>query len=106
MTSIHCLFRYTDLGFDDSAEFMRVIGSKNGNLILFAEKKGLGGITRRIALAYGATGISLEGFSSHLETEFLIRKMLKKNLLREPIDYDPSGYWIQKKLIDQLKAMM
>ncbi len=45
MTSIHRLFRYTDFGFDDSAEFMRVIGGKNGNLILFAEKKGLGGIT-------------------------------------------------------------
>ncbi len=61
-------------------------------------------------MAYDATGISLEGFPSHLETEFLIRKMLKNGLLREPVhlfsvvDYDPSGYWIQKKLADQLKG--
>ena len=110
MTATHHLFRYADFGFDDSGEFLRVIGNENGNLILFAEKRGLWGIIRRIALSYGITGISLDGFPSRLETEFLVRNMLKKGLLRKPVslfsvvDYDPSGYWIQQEVIDQLKS--
>ena len=110
LVSVHHLFRYIDFGFSDDRAHVREIGRKNGNLLLFVEKDGLYNIVRKIALKYGATAVSLGGFSSYLTMEYLVRKMAGKGLLREPVhlfgllDYDPSGHWIGEEFQKQLEV--
>ena len=109
MITVHNLFRYADFGFLDGRENMRTIGKKNGNLILFVEKDGTFSLVRKIAEKHDATGISLKGFPSYLTTEYLVKDMAEKGLLREPVhlfgavDYDPSGYWIEQEFARQLR---
>lgn len=105
------LFRYVDFGFLDERGHARVIGNKHGNLILFAEKDGLYGIIKKLALQYDITGISLNGFPSYLTTEFLLRDMQRFGLLDKPlrlfsvVDYDPSGYWIEREFAAQFRDL-
>lgn len=110
MVTVHRLFRYVDFGFLDDRLFHRVIGGKNGHLILFIEKDGLFSLVRQIALKHDATAIALNGFPSYLTSEFLIRDMAKAGILREPVhlfgltDYDPAGYWIEREFAEQLRT--
>ena len=103
------LFTYSDLGFLDERGHARVVGKERGNLILFVEKDGLFGVIRKLALQYGITGISLNGFPSYLTTEFLLKDMQMSDLLGRPIklfsvvDYDPSGYWIEREFAQQFR---
>lgn len=105
MVAVHRLFRYVDFGFLDDRLFHRVIGGKNGHLILFIEKDGLFSLVRQIALKHDTTAIALNGFPS-----YLIRDMAKAGLLREPVhlfgltDYDPAGYWIEREFAEQLRT--
>ncbi len=103
------LFRYADFGFIDERGHARVIGKTNGNLILFVEKEGLFGLVKKMALEHDATCIALGGFPSYLTTEFLVGNLGQLGLLKEPlrlfsiVDYDPSGYWIEREFTEQLK---
>ena len=103
------LFTYLDLGFLDERGHARVIGKERGNLILFVEKDGLFSVIRKLALQYGITGISLNGFPSYLTTEFLLKDMQASGLQGRPIklfsvvDYDPSGYWIEREFVQQFR---
>ena len=106
----HRLFRYVDFGFVDGNVYLRTIGSKNGHLILFVEKKGLFPIVKAIAEKHKATAIAFVGFPSYFTTEFLVRSMARAGLLKEPVhlfglvDYDPGGYWISHEFVEQLQA--
>ena len=109
MIANHKLFRYMDFGFIDEKAHTRIIGRKKGNIILFIEKDGLFSILKKIAKKFDVTALSLGGFPSYLNTEYLLFHMIKKNLLREPIyllgltDYDPSGWHIEKEFGRQLQ---
>jgi hypothetical protein len=109
MTTVHRLFRYGDFGFIDERAYARAIGKNNGNFILFVEKDGLFSVVKGVAEANGTTAISLGGFPSYLTTEYLVRSMAGQGLLRSPVrlvsvvDYDPSGYWIEREFIEQLE---
>ena len=102
------LFRYMDMGFLDERQYQRTIGKANGNLILFVEKDGLFGLAKQMALQNDTTAIATGGFPSYLALEFLLSDMAKAGLLNEPlhifsiVDYDPSGYWIEQKFLEQL----
>ena len=102
------LFRYADFGFIDERVHARVVGRANGHLVLFVEKDGLFGLVRRLALQYDTTGIALGGFPSYLTTEFLVSEMARLGLsesvrLFSIVDYDPSGYWIEREFAQQFK---
>jgi hypothetical protein len=105
------LFEYSDFGFIDERGHARLIGKERGNVILFAEKDGLFSIVKSLALAHGITGISLNGFPSYLTTEFLIKELKQAGFLDKPIklfsivDYDPSGYWIEKEFARQFEDL-
>lgn len=109
MIVTHRLFRYMDMGFLDERQYQRTIGKAHGNLILFVEKDGLFGLAKQIALQNDTTAIATGGFPSYLTLEFLLSDMAKAGLLYEPlhifsiVDYDPSGYWIEQKFIEQLQ---
>lgn len=102
------LFHYADFGFVDERGHARVTGKNNGNLILFVEKDGLFGLVRKLALKYDATGIALGGFPSYLTTEFFVNDLVNLGIrdnirLFSMVDYDPSGYWIEREFTQQLK---
>lgn len=109
LTVEHHLFRYTDFGFIDERAHARTIGKTNGNLIIFVEKDGLLGLARQVAEAHDTTAVSHAGFPSYLSTEFLVRQMAGQGLLCQPVrlfsvvDYDPSGYWIEREFVKQLQ---
>jgi hypothetical protein len=110
LVTVYRLFRYADFGFIDGGQGRRILGSRNGHLVLFVEKDGLSSVVKSIAKFYKATVVILRGFSSYIETEFLVRKMAKKGLLKVPVhifsmvDYDPSGYWIEREFVKQVKS--
>ena len=62
-------------------------------------------------MQYDITGISLNGFPSYLTTEFLLRDMQRFGLLDKPlrlfsvVDYDPSGYWIEREFAAQFRDL-
>jgi hypothetical protein len=117
MVTQHRLFRYRDFGFLDEGAHARVVGRTNGALILFAEKEGRFELVREIAQAYDATGVALGGYPSSLATEYLLHALQQGGVLDgsgpaegQPVhlfsivDYDPSGFWIEREFADQLRA--
>lgn len=109
MIVTHRLFRYMDMGFLDERQYQRSIGKANGSLILFVEKDGLFGLAKQMALQNDTTAIATGGFPSYLTLEYLLSDMARAGLLYEPVhvfsvvDYDPSGYWIEQKFLEQLR---
>jgi hypothetical protein len=112
----HRLFHYRDFGFLDEGAHARVVGRTNGALLLFAEKDGRFELVRGIAQEFDATGLALGGYPSSLATEYLL-SALQQGILPEPgapadqalhlfsvVDFDPSGYWIEREFADQLRA--
>lgn len=103
------LFRYIDMGFLDERIYHRTIGKTNGNLILYVEKDGLFSLARQVAIENQATAISSGGFPSYLTLEFFLSNMARAGLLREPVhifivvDYDPSGYLIEREFVGQFQ---
>lgn len=113
----HHLFSYRDFGFLDEGAHARAVGRANGTLILFAEKEGRFSLVRRIAQEHDATGLSLGGYPSSLSTEYLLHALREQGALdgsKPPqggtlhlfsvVDYDPSGYWIEREFADQIRA--
>ena len=113
----HRLFRYRDFGFLDEGAHARVVGRTNGTLLLFAEKAGRFEQVREIAQACAATGFALGGYPSSLATEYLLYALQQQGVLPKAgaladqalhlfsvVDYDPSGYWIEREFADQLRA--
>jgi hypothetical protein len=113
----HRLFRYRDFGFLDEGAHARVVGRTNGTLLLFAEKAGRFGLVQEIAQACDAIGLALGGYPSSLATEYLLHALQQQGVLPEAgasadpalhlfsvVDYDPSGYWIEREFADQLQA--
>jgi hypothetical protein len=113
----HRLFRYRDFGFVDEGAHARVVGRTNGTLLLFAEKAGRFGLVQEIAQACDATGLALGGYPSSLATEYLLHALQHQGVLPEAgasadpalhlfsvVDYDPSGYWIEREFADQLRT--
>jgi hypothetical protein len=113
----HRLFTYRDFGFLDEGAHARVVGQRNGALLLFAEKEGRFELVREIAQEFDATGVALGGYPSSLATEYLLHALQQRGVLDgtgpaggQPVhlfsivDYDPSGYWIEREFADQLRA--
>jgi hypothetical protein len=113
----HRLFHYRDFGFLDEGAHARVVGRTNGTLLLFAEKAGRFGLVQEIAQEFDATGLALGGYPSSLATEYLLSALQQQGLLlaagasADPalhlfsvVDYDPSGYWIEREFADQLRT--
>ncbi len=108
----HHLFHYRDLGFLDEGAQTRAVGQTNGTCILFAEKDGRFALVRNIAQASDATALALGGYPSSLATEYLVHALQHAGVLAEPpalqlfsvVDYDPSGYWIEREFAAQLHA--
>jgi hypothetical protein len=112
----HRLFHYREFGFLDEGAHARVVGRTNGTLILFAEKAGRFELVREIARAFDATGVALGGYPSSLATEYLLHALQQRVLaeagtaasqalhLFSVVDFDPSGYWIEREFADQLRA--
>jgi hypothetical protein len=113
----HRLFTYREFGFLDEGAHARVVGRTNGALILFAEKEGRFELVREIAQAFDATGVALDGYPSSLATEYLLHALQQRGVLDgsapaggQPVrlfsivDYDPSGYWIEREFADQFRA--
>jgi hypothetical protein len=111
----HRLFRYRDFGFLDEGAHARVVGRTNGTLLLFAEKAGRFGLVQEIAQEFDATGRALGGYPSSLATEYLLSALQQQGVLPEAgastdqvlhlfsvVDYDPSGYWIEREFANQL----
>lgn len=113
----HHLFAYRDLGFLDEGAHARVIGQTNSTLILFAEKAGRFALVRDIARAADATALALGGYPSSLATEYLLQALRQQGVLGgarsapaplhlfSVVDYDPAGYWIERELAEQLRAL-
>lgn len=117
MVTQHRLFSYRDFGFLDEGAHVRAVGRTNGALILFAEKEGRFELVREIAREHDATGLALGGYPSSLSTEYLLHALREKGALdgsRQPsgqavhllsvVDYDPSGYWIEREFAEQMRA--
>ena len=116
MVTEYHLFHYRDFGFVDEAAQTRTVGETNGTVILFAEKTGRFALVRDLAQAYDATGLALGGYPSSLATESLLHALQQagvqvKTALTEGqavqlfslVDYDPSGYWIEREFAAQLE---
>ena len=95
----HHLFAYRDLGF-------------------LAEKAGRFALVRDLARASDATALALGGYPSSLATEYLLQALLRQQgvlggaraapaplHLFSVVDYDPSGYWIEREFAEQLRAL-
>jgi hypothetical protein len=112
MVTVYALFAYKEFGFIDESAPMRMIGKKNGNLIVFCEKNGLFSVLKELARKYDTTVISLGGYPSHMETENFVWDLREAGLIESGksfsifsiVDYDPSGYWIEKAFTSQLKT--
>jgi hypothetical protein len=117
MVTRHHLFHYRDLRFLDESAQTRTVGQTNGTCILFAEKDGRFALVREIAQAYDVTGLALGGFPSSLATEYLLHGLQQAGVLADAapterrafqlfsvVDYDPSGYWIEREFAAQLQA--
>ena len=115
VTEYH-LFHYRDFGFVDEAAQTRTVGQTNGTVILFAEKTGRFALVRDLAQAYDATGLALGGYPSSLATESLLHALQQAGVpvkttwtegqavhLFSLVDYDPSGYWIEREFAAQLE---
>ena len=108
MVTENRLFNYVDFGFVDETEGMKYIGRSNIYVILFVEKDGLFPVVKRIAEKYDCVGLSTGGYPSILSSEYLIRGIAKYTHLRHNfdilsiVDYDPSGWIIEKELVSQL----
>lgn len=118
MVTKHHLFSYRDFGFLDEGAHVRAVGRTNGALILFAEKEGRFELVREIARGYDATGLALGGYPSSLSTEYLLFALREKGALdgsKPPggqavhlfsvVDYDPSGYWIEREFAEQIQSL-
>ncbi len=91
-------------------------------LILFAEKGGRFELVREIAREHDATGLALGGYPSSLSTEYLLYALHQQGALPfdrvhdgdgagsaelhlfSVVDYDPSGYWIERGFADQVRT--
>jgi hypothetical protein len=109
----HRLFHYRDFGFLDEGAHARVVGRTNGPFILFAEKEGRFELVREIAHEFDATGLALGGYPSSLATEYLLHALQQQGgvaaagqalHLFSVVDFDPSGYWIEREFAEQLRA--
>ncbi len=124
LTYKYNLFKYADLGLVDENRHNWKIGDKNPHIIVFAEKAGHLNTLEQINAQSGVSVISLGGQPSHLTTEYFTTELFNKiaassfvlpeknvDLFENPtfflysiVDWDPSGYFIKKSFIDQLKA--
>lgn len=104
------LFRYKDFGFEDENNEYRKLGKSNSHIILFSEKHGHYTTLRKLADEVDITAISLGGQPSALSSEYFIDEMKKIILLTQTfylfsvVDFDPSGDWISRTFITQLKS--
>lgn len=124
LTYKYNLFKYSDLGLVDENRHNWKIGAKNPHIIVFAEKAGHLNTLEQINEQSGVSVIALGGQPSHLTTEYFTTELLNKiasssfvlpekniDLFENPtfylysiVDWDPSGYFIKKSFLDQLKA--
>jgi hypothetical protein len=124
LTYKYNLFKYADLGIADENRHNWKIGDKNPHIIVFAEKAGHLNSLEKINEQGGVSFIALGGQPSHLTTEYFTTALFKKlesssfilpekgiDLYDNPIfylysivDWDPSGYFIKKTFLKQLKA--
>ena len=102
-------FKYRDLEIiDNDWENRWYSDGRNPHLLVYAEKDGFIRILQEFHQKYGITALALGGSPSHMGSEYLVEQMRKKLGPLKPltlfniVDYDPSGYFIQREFEKQL----
>ena len=112
LSMVRGLIRYRDFGFIDEREDDRIVGGKNGHILLVAEKRGHFNLLKRIAEDFDVTVLALGGQPSLLSTEYFTDELKAAGFsLRQSfplltlVDYDPAGDSIARTFIRQLKDL-
>lgn len=101
---------YKSFGFWDVNYYANKIGRKNPHIILMAEKNGHLFILEKLHREYGITTIALGGQGSSLSIEYFVDAMEEQEIDKKQqfyifsaVDYDPSGYEIEKSFLSSLR---
>lgn len=105
------LFSYKDFNFRDRDQALRMLGTENRHVIVFAEKDGFISIIETIAETYGCTAITLGGVPSFLSSNYMVSEMADAGFpMAEAyycfsiVDFDPAGDNAAEEFIKQLTA--
>ena len=104
--------RYREFGFSDERENDRIIGAKNGHIIVAAEKRGHFPFLKELYEEFDVTVVALGGHPSLLSTEYFAGEMEAAGFelggafpLLTLVDYDPAGWSIVETFIEQLQDL-
>jgi len=100
MVGDHRLFTFTQLGFEDTGEARREIGSLHPRIVLLVEKKGLWKRARTLARRYGISLLLTGGVPNLVEVEFFLRALggSEPVTIVAYVDWDPGGFWVAQTL--------
>lgn len=104
------LLRYKWFGFTDEAQGDRLIGERNREILLVAEKRGHFPLLKQITEDFDVTVFSLGGQPSVLSTEYFVDELKAAGIdlgqdfaLLTIVDYDPAGDSIARTFSRQMK---
>jgi len=100
------LFTFADLGFEDQGESLRLIGTKRPEVILLAEKGGVGDFCRNLAQQHGLSLFISGGVPRLVAVEFFVRAL--RPVYTGPVsilalvDWDPGGDLVATTMLSHL----
>ena len=102
MVGDHRLFTFAQLGFEDTGEARREIGSVHPRIVLVVEKKDLTKRARILARRYGISLLVTGGVPKLVEVEFFLRALGGSGplILLAYVDWDPGGYWVATTMVN------